>query len=307
MKTEKTYFIDKFRPYQYKMIWQINNSCNFKCEYCFNNGMFDPIKQPTYSIDLITSAYDKTNINWLIVISGGEPFLYPNFIELLKELTKKHTVAFSSNFSSNNLYRLNEIHDKSKILLVNASYHYEYRKKIKNGIPDFIDKVLYLQSIGIEVLVSHVNYPPFTENIPIQFKFLQEIGIKKLSALTFRSIYNGNKYPLSYNDSEIAIIDKYSIDLTESEIVRSKTNFYQQYCEAGMLFYFMNEAGDVRRCGSINKKFGNLFEGSFNIGNQLKPCTVKDCIDCYLGFLSVKEKKANIIQTFFEKKNESKW
>jgi MoaA/NifB/PqqE/SkfB family radical SAM enzyme len=302
MNKDKTYFYDKFSPYKNKMIWQINNSCNYRCEYCFSLDLFEPVTKHKYSNEFIAENFNKTNTSWLIVITGGEPFLHDDFIGLLELLTKKHTVAFSSNFSSKDIYRLTEIKNSKNLLLVNASAHFEYRNSIKTNFDDFIEKVLFLQNNRIPVLVSHVAYPPFIEKTAEHIRFLKSKGIHDLSVLAFRSNYNGYSYPENYSSAEIDFIDNNSIDSTESLIARKQTDFYGHYCEAGRNFFFMDYSGNVMRCGSIHKKLGNLFENTFSqpFDNKLNPCTVHDCVDCYLGFLSVKDKKAGKIRMMGE-------
>jgi len=303
MNTDKAYFVDKFSPFKKKIIWQINNSCNFRCEYCFGLELFEPAKKHPYSNEHITNSFNKTDMSWLIVITGGEPFLHNNFIDLLKLLTKNHTVAFSSNFSHNDIYRLTEIENKDNILLVNASAHFEYREKMTRNLDDFIEKVLFLQNNNIPVLVSHVAYPPYISSIEDHFQNLRNRGIKDLSVLTFRSVYNDCNYPENYTKQEIEFIDRNSVDYTESLIARKQTDFYGHYCEAGQNFFFMDFHGNVRRCGSVHKKYGNLFEQTFfpPKNDKLMPCIVHDCVDCYLGFLSVKDDKAGKIRVFIEK------
>lgn len=303
MNNKKTYFIDKFAPYKNKIIWQINNSCNYRCKYCFSLDLFEHSNEQLYSNEHIANSFNKTGTSWLVVITGGEPFLHKDFIGILKLLTQKHTVAFSSNFSSPDIYRLIEIENKNHILLVNASDHFEYRKTLKSDNDDFIKKVLFLQKNNIPVLVSHVAYPPYIKNIVSQIQHLRTSGIKDISVLAFRSNYNGYSYPENYTNEEIEFIDKNSIDDTESIIARKQTNFYGRYCEAGRNFFFMDNMGNVRRCGSILEKFGNIFKGTFspNESKKLKPCLVHDCVDCYLGFLSVKDNKAGKIRIAVEK------
>lgn len=285
----------------------INTSCNLRCEYCFFNGHFNEIEQPLYSIKHISESFDATNINWLIVITGGEPFLYPNFIELIKLLVNKHILVISSNLRSHDIYRLDEINDKSKILVLNASYHYGNQPKESKSIIDFTDKVKYLNSIGIEVLVTIVAYPSHIHDIPFIIGVLKDKGIEKIQILSYRGIYKGKIYPKSYDIDETELINNNSIDKVYANMTLSNTNFYRHYCEAGANFYFLNKDGFIQRCSLIHNSFGNLFKGSFEIQNQLKPCTVKECIDCYLGFLSVKGKKANRIYTRLEKMRVNKW
>lgn len=53
--------------------------CNFRCSYCFLPLDVLDREHPTverYSIEHIKKRFDDTGREWLILISGGEPFLY---------------------------------------------------------------------------------------------------------------------------------------------------------------------------------------------------------------------------------------
>lgn len=78
-----------FSGSEYAMIWEINKNCNFKCDYCINKKDTKPPLK--ISNAEIISAFNITKKNWFINITGGEPFLFPGFIDLVSSLTlKKH-------------------------------------------------------------------------------------------------------------------------------------------------------------------------------------------------------------------------
>lgn len=303
-----SYFLDKFSAFEHKLIWCFNNYCNFSCEYCFSKDLFGKIIPPEFAADNIAEAFAKTKKSWLITLTGGEPFLYKNFVGLVEELIKKNTVAFSTNLSTDNIDEFIDRIDPSKILLINASYHPEYRNKINEPSDSFVKKVLKLQENNFEIIVTHVAYPPFLPQLKAQFDHLKKQGIKNISALAFRSIYNNTKYPDAYTEEEIEIIARNSIDQSELKIAKGETDFHGHYCNAGNNFFFMDNKGNIQRCGSISKRYGNLFNGSFKPETKPKPCTVHDCLDCYLGFVSVTDKKASklnmLLEKYGKKKNE---
>jgi len=297
----QNYFTGKFSRYRHKIIWVLNDDCDYGCEYCNKTVTEEKQQGIDFSTENIVSRFDAAGFEWLIILAGGEPFLYPGFIELVKQLSAKNKFVFSTNLCGDKIYEFAEVIDPEKIVLINASFHPEYRQKTSEGIKPFIDKVLMLQNRGFEVLVSHVAYPPFIPQIPGHFELLKQQGVKITSCLTFRSEYKGKYFPEAYTKQEIEVIKKYSVDRAEHDIALGKTNFYGRYCDAGYTFYFMDINGNVRRCGSIEKHYGNLFLGTFIPGRKARPCIAIQCIDCYLGFVSVKEKRAGKIAIYREK------
>ena len=90
--------------------WRINLLCNFRCEYCFYSVFIVDRKKQTintddeYNIEKIVEGFNKTGLTWLVYISGGEPFLQPDFLELCRGLTEKHYISINTNLSTRNIY-----------------------------------------------------------------------------------------------------------------------------------------------------------------------------------------------------------
>jgi len=83
-------------PYCVFFSWYLNNECNYKCIYCKPQD----IKTAFISVDKWIEIWDGIYAQYgsgHIHISGGEPFIYPNFIELITLISKKHTLEFSTN------------------------------------------------------------------------------------------------------------------------------------------------------------------------------------------------------------------
>jgi molybdenum cofactor biosynthesis enzyme MoaA len=76
----------------------MNIECNYNCSYC------KPLSYKTtflcYEkwIDIWQDIYERYG-SCHIHISGGEPFIYPDFFKLISELIKMHTLEFSTNLS----------------------------------------------------------------------------------------------------------------------------------------------------------------------------------------------------------------
>lgn len=80
--------------------WSPNNVCNFKCQYCFPDANAGTHKSPT-DLNLVLQNfqhlfnYYKTNLNknkFHLIISGGEPTLWPELGEFITLLKKTYDV-----------------------------------------------------------------------------------------------------------------------------------------------------------------------------------------------------------------------
>jgi len=85
--------------------WQLNELCNFRCPYCFCGEEKLSREHPAcgkYSPEHIADCFDRTGKTWQVHMSGGEPFLYPRFVELCMALTRSHYISMNTNLSTAN-------------------------------------------------------------------------------------------------------------------------------------------------------------------------------------------------------------
>lgn len=281
---------------EYVITWFINNICNFKCEYCFSIRAHtsDPtVESPKYPPQHIAQAFDKTGKKMRIYISGGEPFLYPRFIELCVLLTKNHRISINTNLSTSNIYEFSESIDPSRVYGIHASLHILEREKISNGIEQFLHGVKHLQNKGFSVRVEYVTYPPLFTRIKKDIQFLTEQGVKTVNVKVFRGRFAGKSYPDSYNAEERSLIEELAIDQREINILSTKNSFLGNICSAGQRYFRMDEKGNLFRCNSSKKSYGNLFEGNYIFDEKPKLCPCEICKCPYEGMMFVVEKGVN--------------
>jgi len=65
--------------------------CNFKCPYCHNAELVEGYKETPDMDEEKVMAFLETRKEWLdaVVITGGEPTLYPELKELIKKIKEK--------------------------------------------------------------------------------------------------------------------------------------------------------------------------------------------------------------------------
>ena len=272
----------------YTIAWEINSVCNFNCPYCINPSEQSP-DSSDYSVNEIKSAFNKTKKNWIICFTGGEPFLFPNFTDLLSELSHKHYFDINTNLSTDNIYNLPNIKNPSSILSVYASYHVIEREKQINGIRDFIDKVLFLQQQNIHTIVSYLAYPSLMPRIKDDIDFLLNQGIKNIAPKRFIGTFQGKIYPESYSEGDITFMKSLK-NCFELDLVNFDQNTIGRPCLAGKKYFFMNRHGELFRCSSILSPHGNFFEQTISYDFFSKKCTSKNCSCPFEGVFLSKSK-----------------
>lgn len=285
------------------MNWYLNRRCNFKCTYCFISHEELSLEHPacgTVSPAKIRSSFDRTGLSWWIHLSGGEPFLFPNFLELCQELTRNHTVSINSNLSTNNVEEFAHSIDPAKVHFISASLHIEQRSKRPEGVRKFIDRVLYLQERGFPVYVNYVAYPPLFHRMEKDIQELREAGCIHVNTKRFTGFHKGKHYPSSYTAEESALIKKYAIHSDTEEYLFSNTGFLGKTCDAGWSFLKMNQQGDVFRCDTSNRVLGNFFDKSFVMPDRPKACPFVKCRCLSEGAFHIRSKNGSPVELMGE-------
>jgi MoaA/NifB/PqqE/SkfB family radical SAM enzyme len=271
-----------------RMLWHINEYCNYGCSYCF----FPKFEKENsavgkYTPEQIYEAFEKTGRIWHLFISGGEPLLYPNFIELINLLKQKHWIQISTNLYNKKVAEFCERVSPENIIVINASLHLPHHneKSLKKFIQNYHD----FKKKGFPILVSYVSYPPLFSRIKDDFKYLQDQGVDYIIPCTYNGIYEGKRYPGSYTLEQARIIKEIYQEPLELRVVLDMMHYEGQLCKAGMSYFHMDLYGEVTRCCTIKKSYGNLYKGTFVPDTELRPCTSPICHDHCHGMMSLQQ------------------
>ena len=127
--------------------WYIGKRCNFACSYCAdfihdNYSKHVPFDKMKMFVDKIVARYG-TNVHWSL--TGGEPTLNPDFIQLLEYLQdKKYQISVCTNGSRTieYMYKMYELVDN-----ITYSLHFEH---ITPKLNAFTEKALQLETFRRE-------------------------------------------------------------------------------------------------------------------------------------------------------------
>lgn len=88
------------RPEEGAVSWNINTACNYRCSYCTQRFKDD---RGRWSRDTprFLEAFARLPGRWEIKISGGEPFVHPTLLDIVRGLARiGHRVSIVTNFSA---------------------------------------------------------------------------------------------------------------------------------------------------------------------------------------------------------------
>ena len=317
--------------------WLINDTCNFDCVYCYPGSKKNEFAGER-DIQKIASGFKRTGLKLMIYISGGEPFLFPHFVDLCKELTKDHIISVNSNISHSDVFKFIKEINPERVRCFHCSLHIEERERRKS-VKDFIEKYNLLKRNGFYTYASYVLYPPVIRRFKKDYAFFESEGII-LRPKIFRGIYNKfnkitglpvfkniepwfqRRYPNEYSKDEKKTIlsyirqsqvdgkfhisheeDKWKGRLSDTYLdasfIDGLPSFTGKYCMAGKSFVRMSSRGEVYRCCDDATNLGNLFNGEIRFFEKPKRCRASLCSCPYIGY-------RHVLQNDDEYKNEER-
>lgn len=255
--------------------WDIHYKCNFRCPYCwFYTGWAEAAKRNIYLSPeewMIhwRRVYDKYG-SIRIEITGGEPFIYPNFIELVKLLSTIHTIKITTNMSGDIETFVKEINPER------ADFDLNFHPLFAD-VDTFIKKTLLLKNAGFKGGVCYLAYPPQMSKIDFFKRRFEEIGIN-FALAAFWGEYNGKRYPESYTKEEIEFIRPFLGDIDRTIYHLKGASPKGKLCNAGYKYAVIQADGNVIRCGQLaDRIISNFMDEDFHLLDKPQPCEADFC------------------------------
>lgn len=199
-------------------VWFLTWKCNFRCPYCWEvqRAKHGQIKHEDFlPSDKLAEAWNRIKPE-VLDISGGEPFLQPNFIELLEQLRDGITVAITTNLAHDMTQFVQRI-SPLKVFSMTLSYH--PTQNLNFDI--FIGRALMLKNRGFSLTINYVGYPeqlwmaeeikrrveavglrfhfdPYsqTEFYPYKYSVAEEAEVKRLTGQDRKNAFEAGKRPV---------------------------------------------------------------------------------------------------------------
>lgn len=243
-----------------RVLWEITNRCNYACKYCIFSSGKGNIKEELSFSECMKTIDDLWNHNFrYLKITGGEPFLRNDLVEIIEYAIKKGMkVDISTNASMITLEQAKKLKNL-KLEMIHVSLdgdtkqiHEEIRGKNTfdrtiNGIENLKESHQYIR---IGTVLYKGNQNRILEMIKcaeklnaseIIFSIMEPVGRMSgdSSYVITRPLKEIEKEILSYQkENEIKISYNWS----------SKVDEHIDVCPAGRKFLYMNYKGNIAPC-----------------------------------------------------------
>jgi MoaA/NifB/PqqE/SkfB family radical SAM enzyme len=258
-----------------RFFWDIHYKCNFRCPYCWffkdwarlakRNLYLTPDEWMTHW-KRIFDKYARVRIE----ITGGEPFMYPDFISLIKKLSALHSVKLTTNLTGDIDRFVSEV-DPGKVDM-DLNFH-----SLFIDIETVIRKTLKLNAAGFRAGVCYLAYPPQMHKIKEYSERFSKEGIN-FALAAFWGEYCGKKYPESYTEQEREMMRPFLGDTARLVYHLNGESPRGRLCNAGYRSVSVQADGNVVRCGQLaHKSMGNITDERFELFSAPSPCEADRC------------------------------
>ncbi len=248
--------------------WDLCYTCNYRCPYC---GVWERKSEG----GLLLSAAEWMKV-WHrlyerygsihIYLSGGEPSTYPYFFELVRGLSKEHTLEICTNLSWDVNRLVPEI--PCAILRIAPTFHPTFAR-----FEEFFEKAVKIKAYLPNSQIYYVAYPGQIKEMPERSKKFKDEGIN-LIPLPLR----GDGYVLN-SEEEKRIVEQVSP-------YRGNKIAYQlqkitprgKLCRAGQHYGVIRVSGLVDRCSQYRDASArNILDENFMLSGEPLACEKDYC------------------------------
>lgn len=248
--------------------WDLCYTCNYRCPYCGvweNKSKEDLMLSPREWGHIWHRLYEKYG-SIHIFVSGGEPSTYPYFFELVKHLSREHTLEICTNLSWDVERLIPEI--SVDILRIAPTFHPTFAK-----FEDFFKKVIKTKKYLPNYQMYYVAHPGQINEMPERSRMFKAEGID-LIPLPLR----GDGFVLNSEEEKRIVeeVSPYKGEKIEYQLQRVSPK--GKRCRAGQHYAVIRTNGMVDRCSQYsNGMVGNILDEDFTLFGESQPCERDYC------------------------------
>ena len=265
--------------------WNMNTSCNYRCGYCTQRFLDD---RGRWASDLprFLAAFARLPGAWEIKLSGGEPFVHPEFLSAVRGLAELGwTVSVVTNFSAKP-DKLAAFLDAAgpRLGVLSASLHLDYvaiddasnTPRKPDTLTQFIARCQYVLGrlpAGASLCVTCVATHEALPLLPGLADSFKNAGV------TFK--VQPEKQGRAVVDYEPAQLRQLVALGGHNLTGQVAPDFGGQPCWAGSRYFIVDDRGEAYRCYPARRyrveRLGNLLDGSFALSAGPTPCRYRYC------------------------------
>ena len=281
----------------YWILYFPTDACNYKCKHCYLENVPEKNEMDFEEVQKIFSN-SKLLKNARIGISGGEPFMKKDIVEILSMISN---LGYKLEMTTNGAFpeKVRELLEKSNPDKIDIAISIDGLKNSNDMIraTGGFDKAIKTLKIIKEIGINKIQVNVVIQKLNINY--LEEIK-ENFSSLdvdiAFIPLQSTNNMKIPYNDEEIEKIVHYMRYRVDIKYLLSKGKFKITNCHSGQTTCFIDPTGKVFTCMTGQRYFfpkKNYFMGDlrkFNykfddlwISNQadVSRKDVKKCEGCY--------------------------
>ena len=281
----------------YWILYFPTDACNYKCKHCYLENIPEKNEMDFEEVQKIFSN-SKLLKNARIGISGGEPFMKKDIVEILSMISN---LGYKLEMTTNGAFpeKVRELLEKSNPDKIDIAISIDGLKNSNDMIraTGGFDKAIKTLKIIKEIGINKIQVNVVIQKLNINY--LEEIK-ENFSSLdvdvAFIPLQSTNNMKIPYNDEEIEKIVHYMRYRVDIKYLLSKGKFKITNCHSGQTTCFIDPTGKVFTCMTGQRYFfprKNYFMGDlrkFNykfddlwISNQadVSRKDVKKCEGCY--------------------------
>jgi Fe-coproporphyrin III synthase len=271
--------------------------CNAKCYMC-NTWQYPTKPEDEIGPDVIRKLPDTVFTN----ITGGEPFLREDLIDIVSILRKKakRIVISTNGYFTDRIVEVAKKFPETgfRVSLEGLPAANDELRGLKDGFDHGLRTLLQLRSLGIKdigfgITVSDRNVKDLME----LYELAKNLEMEFATAVTHNSYYF-HKFDNSFKDPEMITgeFDKLTCALLKSKKPKDWFRAYFNYgltnyirgnkrllpCEVGSDMFMLDPFGEIKPCNGLDASMGNLKEKPFEEIWTSKEaeevrCKVKNC------------------------------
>ena len=272
-------------PYKVHWNWEIMLPCNYRCKYCVVHN------ESASFLVLGVSEWRKTWTRLFklygcsqVRFAGGEPTIYPNFIELVTMILSMHTVDITTNLSFNVDEWIAKV--PAQGIAISGSFHPEH-----DTASNFLAKLLKLRDKGNQLIsASIVAWPEHLKKIDSTRALFEKNNVL-FKIIPFNGVFEGQRYPDAYTEEERRLLGM-QVERSRDALGKTLNKQWQDYanakpqdknfmgvaCHMGEMYAKIYSDGTVRRCCHTGVAvLGHITDPGLLLYDEPAACTVMSC------------------------------
>lgn len=277
---------------------EVTQKCNLQCIHCFNNsGPNHKLPKLVY-FESVLRKVEQLNVKE-IVLSGGEPFVHPNILEIINMFAEKYSVKILTNGTLLNKPIINYLIRKgikTQITLNGPTKQIDAQMR-GNGFDATVASIQEMVALGgidllyITTAISKLNYQSLEEYT----KFLKSLGVKNIQ---FSMVNRRGRAVENWNELELTLPEKITA-LLEVEKIK------QKYSDVNIITSGLSRMNDYLVDDARGDCEYYTEEVCFNVNGDISICPCIqlfcDCTKCNSIYLGQGESMTQFLESNSEK------